>query len=120
MIGAAARGATITYANREQRAMDFLNNAINPWLVRLEDSFTALFPRTTFVKFDTKNLLKSDLLARYQAWQIGISAGFLVPEEVRNFEGLPEMPETESGTEDLPMAGEPTDMMPPDQGPPND
>jgi HK97 family phage portal protein len=119
MIGAAARGATITYANREQRAMDFLNNAINPWLVRLEDSFTALFPRTTFVKFDTKNLLKSDLLARYQAWQIGIDAGFLVAPEVRNFEGLPEMPETESGTEDLPPAGE-QPPMPPDQGPPND
>lgn len=109
MVGAASRGSTITYANREQRAQDFLVNTINPWLVRLEDSFSLLFPRTTFVKFDTKNLLKSDLLARYQAWQIGLgNQPFLDVEEVRNFEGLPEMPESED-----PSADSPADDIPP-------
>ncbi len=93
MIGASSEGSSITYANREQRAMDFLNNSINPWLTRLEDSFTALFPRTTFVKFDTKGLLKSDLKTRYEAWKIGIDGGFLRPEDARQFEDLPPMPQ---------------------------
>ncbi len=94
MIGAASQGSSITYANREQRAMDFLNTAINPWLVRLEDSFGGLFPRTTFVKFDTKSLLKSDLLTRYQAWKLGTDGGWLDPStDVRQFEDLPDLKE---------------------------
>ena len=106
-------GGSVTYANREQRAMDFLNNTINPWLVRLEDSFTALFPRTTFVKFDTKNLLKSDLTSRYNAWKTGIDAKFLLPEEARQFEGMPEVDLPEPVP--APMAGAPDP-----QGGPND
>lgn len=94
MISASAAGSTVTYANREQRAMDFLSNAINPWLVRLEDSFSALFPASMFVKFDTKGLLKSDLKTRYESWQIGVDGGFLTPDEVRQFEDLPGMPES--------------------------
>ena len=45
MIGAAAPGGTVTYANREQRAQDFLNSAINPWLARFEESLSAWFPQ---------------------------------------------------------------------------
>lgn len=106
MISASSRGSTITYANREQRALDFLNNTINPWLTRLEDSFSLLFPRTTFVKFDTKALLKSDLQTRYQAWQTGLGAGFLSADEVRQFEDLPPLPQ------DVPPQGGPTDVVP--------
>lgn len=114
MLGEGSKGSTITYANREQRAQDFLNTAINPWLVRLEDSFSGLFPRTTFVKFDTKNLLKSDLLTRYQAWQTGLAAQFLTVDEVREFEDLPELPEppapptTDPGNADPGMPEDPT------------
>ena len=109
MIGASARGSSITYANREQRAQDFLNNTINPWLTRLEDSLSRLFPRTTTVKFDTKALLKSDLLTRYQAWQIGTGAGFLTADEVRKFEDMPPLPPSAvpapMGPTDPPPAG---------------
>ncbi len=99
MIGASTRGSTITYANREERAQDFLNNTINPWLTRLEDSFSQLFPRTTFVKFDTKSLLKSDLKTRFEAWQIGITSGFMTTDEAREFEDWPEMPEQDEAPE---------------------
>lgn len=107
MIGAANAGSTVTYANREQRAQDFLNTAINPWLIRLEDSFSGLFPRTTFVKFDTKNLLKSDLKTRYEAWQIGVTAGFLGADEARKFEDLPHRDLPEAPTGDAPDEGLP-------------
>jgi hypothetical protein len=52
-------GGVVTYANREQRAQDFLNNAINPWLARLEEALSAWFPRGTYVKFNTGALLRS-------------------------------------------------------------
>jgi phage portal protein BeeE len=98
MIGAATRGDTITYANREQRAQDFLNNAVNPWLARLEEALTAWFPRGTYVKFNTGALLKSDLAARYAAHAVGITNGFLLRSEARKLEELP----TIAGIDDQP------------------
>lgn len=92
MLGVGARGASITYANREQRAQDFLNIAINPWLARLEESLSAWFPRGTFVKFNTGGLLRSDLLTRYQSYQVGIHNNFLLPSEARAYEDLPAIP----------------------------
>jgi HK97 family phage portal protein len=99
MIGAADSGSTVTYANREQRAQDFLNNAINPWLARLEDSLTAWFPRGTYVKFNTGALLRSDLLNRYKAHEIGIRNNFLLPSEARGLENLPKI----NGIDDKPL-----------------
>lgn len=43
---------------------------------------------TLFFSADTKEILKGDLLKRYQAYQIGINAGFLQWDEVRNREDL--------------------------------
>lgn len=100
MIGAAMSGTSVTYANREQRAQDFLTYAINPWLARLEDAFSGLFPRTTFVKFDTKSLLKSDLKTRYEAWKIGIDGGWLEEAEARAFEDLPPLPDSEDTSQE--------------------
>lgn len=122
MIGAAMSGTSVTYANREQRAQDYLTYAINPWLVRLEDSFTALFPRTTFVKFDTKNLLKSDLKTRFEAWKIGVDGGFLLPDEAREYEDLPELPHVELAPDASPDVVNPPDAPAgaPDQGMSND
>lgn len=99
MLGAASRGASITYANREQRAQDFLNTAINPWLARLEEALSALFPRGTYVKFNTDALLRSDTLTRYQAYQLGIQNNILLPSEVRALEDLPPVP----GIDDKPL-----------------
>jgi HK97 family phage portal protein len=101
MLGAANRGANITYANREQRAQDFLNTAINPWLARLEDSLSAWFPRGTYVRFNTKELLRSDLLTRYQAHQIAIRNNFELPSEARAVEDMPPLP----GIDDKPLPG---------------
>lgn len=99
MLGVSFRGTAITYANREQRAQDFLNSAINPWLARLESSLSAWFPRGTYVKFNTGALLRSDLTSRYDAYNIGIHSGFLMPSEARELENLPVIP----GIDDKPL-----------------
>ena len=104
MLGAATRGSSVTYANREQRAQDFLNNAINPWLVRLEESLSGWFPRGTYVKFNTGALLRSDLVTRYNSYQTGIRNNILLPSEAREFENLPEIP----GIDDKLLPGPPS------------
>lgn len=104
MIGAGASGASITYANREQRAQDFLQNAVNPWLTRLETSLSGWFPAGTYVKFNTGALLRSDITSRFGAYNVGIRAGFMEPSEARAFEDWEPIP----GIDDRPR---PTDQQ---------
>jgi HK97 family phage portal protein len=66
LIGADS-GNSLTYANVEQRAIDFLQFCLRPWLVRVEAALSALLSSTTTVKFNAAALVRTDLLTRYQA-----------------------------------------------------
>lgn len=99
-------GGSVTYANREQRAQDFLDDAVNPWLVRLEAAMTDWFPRGKFVKFNTAARLKSDLKSRTEAYKAATGdKPWMKPSEVRALEnlapmpGIDDAPEPPSGTE---------------------
>ncbi len=81
-------GGSLTYANLENRALDFLRYTISPWLVRLEYALTSLLPRNQYVKFNAGALLRTDTKTRYEAHSIGLAAGFLTIDEVRSLEDL--------------------------------
>lgn len=86
-IGIAGGGSSVTYANREQRAQDFLSDAVNPWLVRMERSMSDWFPRGKFVKFNTGGFLKSDLKTRFDAYAVATGGKpWMLPSEARAFE----------------------------------
>ena len=93
MIGGATSGSSVTYANREQRAADFLTFGLMPYLVALEDGLSALVPRPQRVRFNVDSVLRSDLKTRYEAHAIALSNGFMSVDEVREIEDLPPMPE---------------------------
>jgi HK97 family phage portal protein len=88
LIGADS-GNSLTYANVEQRALDFLTFGLRPWLVRLETALSALLSSTTSVKFNAAALVRTDLLTRYQAHESAIRAGWKLRSEVRELEDLP-------------------------------
>jgi HK97 family phage portal protein len=85
-------GNSLTYANVEQRALDFLTFGLRPWLVRLEAALSALLSSTTTVKFNAAALVRTDLLTRYQAHESAIRAGWKLRSEVRELEDLPPVP----------------------------
>ena len=87
LIGADS-GNSLTYANVEQRALDFLTFGLRPWLVRLETALSALLSSTTTVKFNAAALVRTDLLTRYQAHESAIRAGWKLRSEVRELEDL--------------------------------
>jgi HK97 family phage portal protein len=91
LIGADS-GGSLTYANVEQRALDFLTFGLRPWLVRLEIALSALLSSTTTVKFNAAALVRTDLLTRYQAHESAIRAGWKLRSEVRDLEDLPPIP----------------------------
>jgi HK97 family phage portal protein len=85
-------GGSLTYANVEQRALDFLQFGLAPWLVRMETAISGLLSSTTTVKFNAAALVRTDLLTRYQAHESAIRAGWKLPSEVRELEDLPPIP----------------------------
>lgn len=89
MIGGSSSGSSVTYANREQSALDFLTFSINPWLVRIERALSAQLPQGQFVKFNPDALLRTDTKSRYEAHQIALKNHFQTIDEVRNLEDRP-------------------------------
>lgn len=98
MIGGEA-GNSLTYANVEQRGLDFTAFNIGPTIFRRERALSKLVPRAQFVKFNEGALLRTDLLTRYRAYSIAVKAQFLHPDEARLKEDLP--PLTKAQKEDL-------------------
>ena len=109
MIGGATSGSSVTYANREQRAADFLTFGLMPYLIALEDGLSGLVPGPNRVKFNVDGVLRSDLKTRYEAHAIGIDSGFLTVDEVRQLEDRPPLPET---TPPMPDEAAPSDEEP--------
>lgn len=89
MIGGASSGSSVTYANREQRAVDFLTFGLDPWLTRLEEMLTNQLPRPQVARINRAAVLRSDTLTRYQAHQIAMRNGWRSVNETRQIEDEP-------------------------------
>lgn len=80
----------------EQFMLAFVIHCIRPWAIRWEQSLQRHFltdgegddPGENFCEFLMDALLRGDLKSRYDAYKIGIDAGFLVPNEARRFENM--------------------------------
>jgi HK97 family phage portal protein len=94
MIDAYSQGS-MTYANREQRALDFLTFSADPWLVRVEDLVTSLMPRTKYAKFNRAALLRTDSKTQAEVIDLKIRSGVLTAAEARRL--LDMKPEPDEG-----------------------
>jgi HK97 family phage portal protein len=93
-LGIGIEGSSLTYANLEQRNTRFVRVTLLPWIVRLEKALSDLLAQPRYVKFNLGALLRGDLQTRYAAYAVGIGAGFLEPNEARDWEDLPPMDDT--------------------------
>ena len=82
-------GASMTYTNVEQDWIGYVRFSLMNYLIEIEQAFSELLPRGQEAKFNVDALYRSDMLTRYNAYKIGIDAGFLTVEEVRASEILP-------------------------------
>jgi HK97 family phage portal protein len=81
------------YTSPEMRGTDFLTFTLRPWLLRIERAVSGLLPSTQAAKFNAGGMVRATLLDRYQAHKLGIEAGFLTVNEVRELEDRPPLPE---------------------------
>jgi HK97 family phage portal protein len=86
MVGLATQGSSVTYANRDQRALDFLTYSITPWLIMFEDWWTANLPPGVFARFNTGALLRTDILTRHKVHDISLRMGKSSVNEIRALE----------------------------------
>lgn len=91
------QGSTVWGSGIEQIVQGFYKLNLRPYLERFEASIiNNLFPpeqrRRLSVEFDFDALLRADQGARYEAYQKGLNAGLITPNEAREREHLPALP----------------------------
>lgn len=100
-------GGTLTYATREQSAIDLVTYSLRPYMVKLEAAFNRLTPPEQYVKFNVDALTRADLQARYQAHHLALTDGWMSKDEIREIEDLPPLPNG-LGAGYAPLLGEQT------------
>lgn len=86
MLGLASAGSSVTYANREQRALDLLVYTVQWWVDRVEQLISEQLPEPQYVKLNVGALLRSDVLTRYRVHDMAVRMGSRSPDEVRRLE----------------------------------
>jgi HK97 family phage portal protein len=105
-----------TYSNVEQEGIVLTRYHLAGAIRRFEAALTGCMRPGRLVQADLADALRADTLTRYQAWTIGITSGFLTPNEVRQRENLQPV----SGGDELvapvplPQLGTQPDTGPPD------
>lgn len=92
-LGINQSGSSLTYSNTEQRGIDLVRWTLMPWMKRIERGITALLPRPQYMKLNADEFMRADLKGRYDAYAVGITSKFLLPDEARATEDLPPLPD---------------------------
>jgi HK97 family phage portal protein len=104
MVAVPIQGSSITYANVEQRALDFLTYTMQRWITWWERKLGALLPAGQYVKFDLSPLLRTDILTRWQVNHAQIASRVMTQDEVRQGEDLPPLtPEQRDQVDAMPL-----------------
>jgi HK97 family phage portal protein len=88
MIGGET-GGSLTYSTKAGDGHALYKFTIRPWLTMIEAAINRFFISTTGLRFNVDALIRSDLQSRYLSYQLGVSGGFLTPNEARGRENLP-------------------------------
>jgi HK97 family phage portal protein len=108
-----------TFSNIGEQGQEFVRYTLSPWYVQIEQAirlqlFTSLMRKNEqFVAFLVAALLRADLKARYESYNIGRNAGFLNVDEIRAMENMNPLPNGAGQTYLVPLnmapAGESSD-----------
>ena len=88
MIGDLSETTTLGSSIEEQNRI-FYELTLLPYINRVESALTMMLPRNQFAKIDVSGLLRANIKARYESYNLGRNAGFLSVNEIRAKEDLP-------------------------------
>lgn len=83
-----------SYNSNEQAAIEFISDTIAPICVKIEYEYASKIyqlPReqNNYLEFNLNAYIRADIVARYNAYSVGVHSGILKPKEGREFENLP-------------------------------
>lgn len=81
-------GSSDTYANLQDEDLSFVRWALAKPLREIEEAWTEITANGQTVRFNYDGILRADTEKRYTAHKLGIDAGWLLKNEVREIEGL--------------------------------
>lgn len=112
MIGGES-GASMTYANTESQAIQFLQFTLLPWLTKLESALNVLLPPSQYVRFNADALIRADSSTRWANYKTARETGLMSRDEIRALEDMAPLPggqgadyEPLRAGEQAPQAGE--------------
>lgn len=86
-------GSSLTYSTTESLFRLMLTATLNPtYLERIQATFTRMLPKGYKARFNSDEILRADILTRYQAQAAAIKGGFKTQNEVRREEGMKPLP----------------------------
>lgn len=88
-LGASVGGASMTYANIEQRQQQRVTDAYGPMMLRFEQAWSDLTPGGNVAKFCPEGLLRTDSKTRAEVHQLNVATGVELLDEARKAEGRP-------------------------------
>jgi HK97 family phage portal protein len=92
MLGVTEPGA-MSRASTEDQSLNYVIHTIRPYLERIESAYSRLLYGRGYLKFNVAGLLRGDLKSRYESYSVGMAAGFLTTDDVRNLEEFPPLPD---------------------------
>lgn len=97
-------GGSYTYSSPEQRQIEFIQDALLPWLTKLENHLGVLLPRGQYIKFNADALIRVDILTRHEVYEKQRLIGKNTINEIRAVEDEAPLPDGEGDTyEPLPL-----------------
>ncbi|MFB7736174.1 phage portal protein [Streptomyces sp. NPDC056112] len=86
-------GGSYTYSSPEQRQIEFIQDALLPYLVKLENHLSALLPRGQYIKFNADALIRVDILTRHSVYEKQRLIGKNSIDEIRALEDEQPLPD---------------------------
>lgn len=93
-VGIAPTGANLTYANREQRKQDYLQELLYP-KGQIEGGWSALLARPQRVRMNPDGLLRADLKGRYESYKLAAEIAQITGEELLSVDEMRDLEDRE-------------------------
>lgn len=95
-----------SFSNIEQQSLDFVQNTITPWLVRLEQNMQRQLllyseKKNIFIKHNVNGLLRGDFNTRMNGYAVGRQNGWYSVNDIRELEDMNKIPAEEGGDDYL-------------------
>lgn len=90
-LGMSIENTGMAYSNTNTDRQKLYEDGLQPYIIRIEQALTDLLPRGQKAEFNLTSFLRPEDKVRYDGYKVAIESGFLTVNEIRKFEGLPEL-----------------------------